>query len=97
MNTGTAPRVDIGALAGSLYGEAATRIAHTAVLAIRWLDEDGNGLNEKQQVALVRTALIATESLEAHFAADIKTTLEHDGVTTWGLDDGLARLLGERA
>jgi hypothetical protein len=29
--------------AGSLCGEAATRIAETVVLAIRWLDEDGNG------------------------------------------------------
>ena len=97
MNTGTAPRIDIGALAGALYNEAATRIAETVVEVIDWLDDDGNGLNQKQRTALVRTALISTEGLEAHFALSLKTTLAIEGVRTWGLSDHLERLLGGTA
>jgi hypothetical protein len=93
MDTGTTPRVDIGALAGALYGEAAQRIADMVVLTIDHLDEDGHALNQIQKIALVRTALITAEGLEVHFAEDIKRTLENDGVATWGLNSDLERLL----
>jgi hypothetical protein len=92
--TTTAPRVDISALAASLYGEAAERIAQVVVLTIDRLDERGLRLSQLQKIELAQTALVVTEGLEAHFAEDLKRTLENDGVATWGLSDDLERMLG---
>jgi hypothetical protein len=92
--TTESPRVDIGALAVSLYSEPASRLARTVVLAMDHLEEDGRELNQLQKIALVRAALREAEGLERRFAEDIKTTLENDGVQTWGLDHDLERLLG---
>lgn len=88
------PRVDIGALAGSIYGEASDRIAQVVVLTIDRLDEDGLPLHQMQKIELVKTAMQLTEGLEAHVAEDLKTTLEQDGVTTWGLSSDLEGWLG---
>lgn len=76
------PRIDVGAVAGSLYCEATARIAKTVSLAIEWFDEHGCPLTMSQKTALMRAALISAEGLEARFAEDLETILEANGMQT---------------
>jgi hypothetical protein len=88
------PSVDIGALAGAIQGEAATRIADMLVVGCDHLNEDGRPLNQIQRCALTRAALRHFDGFEAAVASQLKNDLERAGVRVWGLDNELERMLG---
>ena len=78
------PRVDVGALSGSLFNNAVRAVAETVVLTTDWLAGDGRELDQLQKVELVNVALLTTAGLEHRFLAELKTTLQEAGVETWG-------------
>ena len=88
------PKVDAGALAGSLHIDAAAALARTVVFAIDWSEEKGCELNQRQKVQSVDAALRASANLEATFARTLIDDLEESGVSAWGLSDELERVLG---
>jgi hypothetical protein len=90
------PKVDAGALASGLHGDAAMALAESVVLAIDWSEEADCELNQKQKVQLVYAALLASANLEATFARTIIDDLESSGVSAWGLRHELERLLGAK-
>jgi hypothetical protein len=92
--TTATPRVDIGALAGAIQAEAATRFADMLVVGCEHLDEDGNPLNQNQRCSVTRAMLRHFDGFEAAVASLLKDDLERDGVEVWGLDDDLSKLLG---
>jgi hypothetical protein len=90
-------RVDIGALAAAIQCDAADLLADTIAHTAANLDDEGeglNGLSERQQAALVASALRHFDGFELEVAARLKRDLEQAGVATWGLPDRLERLLG---
>ncbi len=94
--TADRPKVDVGALAGAIFYDTASAIADTVALGINWAEESGHGLNESQKVELLRSALLATSTLEATIAAKLVDDLERAGVETWGLPSNLERLFSVR-
>ena len=88
------PRVDIGALAGTIFDRVAEAMAATVVSTMDWCGESGRPLSRGQKLELVKTAILTATNLEAEIAKDIIDDLERSGVETWGLNDDLAKLLG---
>ncbi len=84
LPAGEQPRVDIGALSGSLFSDATGVVAQTIVLAMDWLEEDGRGLNEAQKLQLIKVGLLSVAGLEHRFQDELKETLQRAGVATWG-------------
>jgi hypothetical protein len=90
MATTAVPRVDIGALAGSIASEVHDRLSISA----QWCDEDDSPrLTEIQQATLLRSLFSNFDGLEVQIARQIKRDLEEAGVETWGLDTDLEDLL----
>lgn len=48
------------------------RAAEAAVLTIRWLDEDGNELNETQQIKLVSTLMRCFDGTEQEIRSELE-------------------------
>jgi hypothetical protein len=92
----TVPSIDVGALSGSLYGDAARVLAETLILGFDWAEEDENPLNQRQQVELTRAMLAACANLEASFARTLINDLESAGVETWGLSSELESILARK-
>lgn len=97
MATQTVSRVDVGALAASLVGEAQLRISGALAAYLQTLDEkDGQALNEFQMKHLLVYLLSAFDGLERSVAALLVDDLK-GAIEIWGLPRELADLATEGA
>ena len=86
------PLVDVGALAATVRGEAAERVASMIATTIKTLEEDGNGLNEKQAAEFIEGAVYFFDGFERACTTQIIADLSRAGVKVWGLPDRLKNL-----
>jgi hypothetical protein len=85
-------RVDVGAMAATVRGEAAERVASMIATTAKALEEAGNGLNEKQAAEFIEGAVYSFDGFERSCAKAIVEALSTVGVEVWGLPDNLEDL-----
>jgi hypothetical protein len=91
--TNTTTRVDVGALAASIKGDAYRRLAAAFTASLTTLDDNENPLNETQRAEMLSGLLDSFDRFERSVAADLVHDLAKSGVTMWGLGDDLEDLL----
>ena len=64
------------ALAASIASDVLGRAAEAVVLTVEHLGQDGNGLNETQKIALVRTAMRSFDGVQADVEAEVSRQIE---------------------
>jgi hypothetical protein len=87
-------RIDVGALSGALFDTAVQAAAESVVLTVDHLDDEENGLNQLQKIALVHETMRCFANLEAVMAKKLIDEFEREGVQAWGLSSELEGLLG---
>ena len=80
----TKERVDIGAIAGMVTSEAASRLADAISLALESCEEKGFPLAERQRAEILNAALLALDGFERTVLIELATELAGTSVEAWG-------------
>jgi hypothetical protein len=89
----TERRIDVGSLAGAVFGDVSARLSQFVVQAFRWAEEDGRELDDHQKEQVLRALFASFDGLEASIVKTLISDLESSGVETWGLSSSLEDLV----
>ena len=67
--------VDVDAIAASHVNDVSRRMGEAVMLAMEWLEQDNNPLNDLQKKELIRTAVLCMDGLEAELRENIERDL----------------------